>query len=66
MSRLHAPLGYMEIVRDAIQAERQRCADVAQFYPVETWAGDLSDAIRIRDDISQAISKGLKPTEPLT
>jgi hypothetical protein len=54
-----------DMIREAVYRERQRCADVAQFYPVETWADDMAEAIRVKFDISQAITKGLKPTEPL-
>lgn len=54
-----------EIVATAVAEERDRCAMVAQLFPVETWAGDLGDALRIRDNISEAIRHGLKPTEPL-
>lgn len=61
---IHQRIG--ELVSDAILKERQRCADVAQFYPVETWAEDMAEAIRVKFDISQAIKKGLAPTEPLT
>ena len=55
-----------EIVAAEVQKERQRCADVAQYYPVELWAEDMAEAIRVKFDISQAIKKGLAPTEPLT
>ena len=60
MSRLHAPLGYMEIVRDAIQAERQRCANVAAMYPLDGFCYDTNnhgEILRLRDTISEAILK---------
>lgn len=55
-----------DMVREAVQRERCRCADVAQYYPVELWAEDMAEAIRVKFDISQAIAKGLRPTEALS
>ena len=60
MSRLHAPLGYMEIVRDAILAERQRCANIAAMYPLDGFCYDTNnhgEILRLRDTISEAILK---------
>lgn len=61
--RLNAPVA-PEIVEGAIRrahhVERMRCAEIAQLYPLDGFAYDtnnLEELLRLRDAISQAISK---------
>ena len=64
--RLHAPLGFMEIVDDAIKAERERCANIAAYYPLEKFAYDCANTgelLRLRDTISEAILKDVPKGE---
>lgn len=57
--RLFAPLDVDS--QRAIRDERQRCADIALFYPLEKFAYDCANTgelLRLRDAISEAILKG--------
>ena len=65
--RLHAPLGFMEIVDDAIKAERLRCANIAALFPLDGFCYDTNnhgEILRLRDTISEAIQKS-QPGEGL-
>jgi hypothetical protein len=57
-----------QLISEAVEAERLRCAAVAQRYPTDSFSytGDMGELLRLRDTIAEALAKGLAPSEAIS
>lgn len=63
--RLNVPTGRIqrtiaELIAEAVQKERLRCAEVVQLYPLEGFCYDTNnhgEILRLRDTLSEAVMK---------